>query len=216
MKGNWLLVLVFCGLPAIAAADLVDVGPFTGDQSENFSSFPGGTGGFLTLDIFGGNVTVNNLTPGGAVKIEFSSTLISGGNMDTVIPRSAPVMMGQLGVMEWVFDTPVSMFGGYFENNSFVDNVTFEFYDANNNLIGTRLGITLAASGVWTWNGWQSDVPIHRIVSFGHNATLLNGFIWYDDMEIRFATVPEPATPAIAGLLASFGAIVRRRSRRAG
>ncbi|MGI9519215.1 MAG: hypothetical protein ACR2NP_19340 [Pirellulaceae bacterium] len=208
--------VLFCCLYASAGctANIVETGPFTGDQSEDFTEFQGGAGGYQTLDIFGSAVTINNLTDGGAIKIEFSSTLIVGGQSDTVVPRSNPVFMGQLGILEWDFHQPVSRFGGYFENNSYSDNVTFEFFDVNDNLIGSVVGETLAASDMWTWNGWESTIPIHRAVSTGNAVTLLNGFIWYDDMEITFATIPEPASGLLAGLVVIAGCICRSRRNR--
>ena len=45
-------------------------------------------------------------------------------------------MIGQLGVLEWVFHMPIQKFGGYFENNSRFDDATLEFYDAQDQLIG--------------------------------------------------------------------------------
>ena len=205
-----LLILVWP--VSFCQGDFGPIGPFTGDRSENFSSFQGGGGGFLSLDIFGDAVTLFNLTDGGAIKIEFQSTLIYQGQSDTVVPRSQPVFMGQLGTMEWQFHQPVSKFGGYFENNSFADNVNFQFFDANDNLIADAVGTTLWASNQWTWNGWESDVPIYRAVSTGNNNALLNGFIWYDDMQIQFATIPEPTQFAGLGLAVLCGILVRRRT----
>ena len=206
---------LFCSMILIwpvsfCQGDFGPVGPFTGDRSENFSSFQGGTGGFLELDIFGDAVTLFGLD-GAAIKIEFQSTLIFQGRSDTVVPRSQPVFMGQLGIMEWQFNQPVSKFGGYFENNSFADDVTFEFFDVNDDLIAEVVGTTMWSSDVWTWNGWESDVPIYRAVSTGNNDVLLNGFIWYDDMEIQFATIPEPTHFTVLGLALVLGTNFRRR-----
>ena len=206
------LCMVFWQGPLVG--DIVETGPFTGDKSEDFSGFGFGGGGFLTVDIFGGSVTLNALTVGGSVKMEASSTLIVGGQSDTVIPRSPFIMMGQLTVMEWVFNDPIEKLGGYFENNSFEDDVTFEFFDQQDNLIDTKIGSTPWALDTWTWNGWESDVPIYRAVSTGNNATLLNGFVWYDDLEISFAqVVPEPGQVTLLSLLL-IGVAARRRNRR--
>ena len=208
-----LFLLTFTWPLSNCVADLVSTGPFTGDKSETFSSFGGGAGGYSSLDIFDGDVTITNLTDGGAVKIEFSSTLIFQGRSDTVVPRSFPVFMGQIGIMEWTFHQPVSAFGGYFENNSFEDDVLFDFYDRNGALIDSVVASNPWAADRWTWNGWESDTPIHRIVSTGNNATLLNGFVWYDDMEIRFSTVPEPGSLTLAGICIFGGLLTCRRTR---
>jgi hypothetical protein len=39
----------------------------------------------------------------------------------------------------------------------------------------------------WTWNGWQSGVPIHRVVITGKDAEFYHGFIWFDDIEVAQA-----------------------------
>lgn len=211
-KKTLVCALILVWPAAWCLADFTETGPFVGDLSENFDSFGGGGGGFLTLDIFEGAVTLNNLTDGGAIKLEFGSTLIVGGRSDTVRPRSRPTFMGQIGVMEWVFNRPVSRFGGYFENNSFEDHVNFDFFDANNNLIQSVEATNFWASDTWTWNGWQSNRPIYRAVSAGNNETLLNGFVWYEDMEIEFAAIPEPAGMALLPLVAWGIAGIRRRN----
>jgi hypothetical protein len=41
----------------------------------------------------------------------------------------------------------------------------------------------------WTWNGWESDVPVKSIQVVGNG--LINGFIWYDNVQMTLA-VPEP------------------------
>lgn len=191
-------------------ADLSDIGPFIGDASDDFESYPAFTGGFSTLGIFGGDVTLNQLSQG-AIKIELSSTLIFQGQTDTVLPRSPQQIMGQLGPMEWIFNKPVSRLGGYIDNNSFEDHVNFDFFDANGNLIESTVATTFWASDVWTWNGWESDVPIHRAVSAGNNDILLNGFIWYDDWEVSFATIPEPTGTTALLFCLAIGAFRRRQ-----
>ena len=217
MKRSTLLCSMLMLWPlSISQADFTEIDPFIGDRFESFSAFQGGTGGFQSLDIFQDTVTLFNLTSGGAIKIEFSSTLIFNGQSDTVNPRSLPVFMGQLGVLEWHFHQPVSKFGGYFENNSFADDVTFEFFDVNDDLIASVSANNPWAANEWTWNGWQSDIPIHRAVSTGNNPTLLNGFIWYDDLRLQYAPkIPEPSPFLLLGLvLAKFANDRHRRKRR--
>lgn len=60
----------------------------------------------------------------------------------------------------------------------------------------------------WTWNGWQSDVPIGRIVVTGNG--IVNGFLWYENVQIDFA-VPGPGGGAV---LLIFAAVCRFRCRR--
>jgi hypothetical protein len=98
------------------------------------------------------------------------------------------MMMGQLGVAQWVFEEPMCCFGGWMENNSGADDATFEFYDAGGNLIEQTVATIPAAAQAWTWNGWQSDVPFSRIVVTGNG--LINGFIWYENV----AADPAPSS----------------------
>jgi hypothetical protein len=50
----------------------------------------------------------------------------------------------------------------------------------------------------WTWNGWQSDVPIRRLVVTGNDAAFLHGFIWFDDVAVT--TAPRPPAMIIRPL----------------
>ena len=108
-----------------ARADITPIPPFTGDFSDDFGSYP--FSAHSTLDIMGGFATITRLNPEGSIKIEFSSQLGS----DLVTHRSPDRMMGQLSVLEWVFDEPVSHFGGWWENNSRFDHANVEFFNAS-------------------------------------------------------------------------------------
>ena len=166
-------------------AGIIPVGPFQGDNSEDFNSFQAGLGGHTTLDVFGGDVTLVK-GEGGSVKIESSSS--RGG--DLVTPRSAPVFAGQFGTMEWVFHQPIRAFGGYFENNSRFDDVELEFFDAQDMLIGSATAHVPHDAQAWTWNGWNFTTPVHRLTTAGNDIDFIRGFVWFDDMEIVY--VPEP------------------------
>jgi hypothetical protein len=169
----------------------VTIGPFVGTNSENFDN-TGVDGATQVLDVFGGLATIRNLTAGGALKVELSSSL----DGDLVVPRSAPWMVGQLGIAEWTFAKPVSEFGGYFEDNSRFDDANVDFYDKSGTLIGSLTASVPKDAQMWTWNGWHSDTPIARLVITGNDAVFLHGFIWYDDFELNVASasVPEPAS----------------------
>jgi hypothetical protein len=188
-------LVLAAGRPA-AGQGVTSVGPFTGGLSEDFDTlgFPFGSA-HSQMTIFGGFGTVRKLTEG-SIKYEFDSNL--GG--DQVNNRSDPAMIGQLAIAEWSFATPVSRFGGYWENNSRFDDARVDFYDANGVLFDTETALVPKAAQAWTWNGWESEVPIGKVVVTGNDAGFLNGFIWYDDMEVVAAPVPEPSVVLLAGV----------------
>ena len=108
-------------------------------------------------------------------------------------------MVGQLGIAQWTFSTPVSDFGGYFENNSRFDDAVVDFYGQSGSLLGELTATVPHAAQMWTWNGWHSDIPIAQIVITGNDVGFLNGFIWYDDFQanVALSSVPEPASWAL-------------------
>jgi hypothetical protein len=123
-------LLVCLSATNVSLAGIIPIGPFVGTSSEDFDN-TGVEGATQTLDVFGGLATIRNLTAGGALKVELSSSL----DGDLVVPRSSPWMVGQLGIAEWTFAQPVSQFGGYFENNSRFDDAVVDFYDRSGSLI---------------------------------------------------------------------------------
>lgn len=196
-----------------AKADITAIGHFTGDVSDHFGSLAGGSVHPQSVTIFGGSATATNIHPSGALAV-FGNSTRGQTNGDTVVARSAPVMLGQIGITRWDFQTPLSQFGAYFENNSRFDDVIVDFYDTDLNLIGTRTATTAKDAQTWTWNGWHSDTPISRIVTTGNDTEFFGGFIWFDDAQLSFSTVPEPS--ALMGLaLLGFVATTIRKKRRA-
>jgi hypothetical protein len=175
--------------PGLLRAGIVSIDPFVGTSSENFDN-TGVEGATQSLNVFGGLATITNLTSGGALKLERSSSL----DGDLVVPRSDPWMVGQLGIAQWTFSSPVSDFGGYFENNSRFDDAVVDFYDKSGSLIDTLSATIPKDAQEWTWNGWHSDTPIGKIVITGNDAVFFHGFIWYDDFEVNVASVPEPSS----------------------
>jgi hypothetical protein len=198
--------------PIASRAGVVPIAPFAGAHSENFDN-TGVDGATQTLSVFGGLATIRNLTSGGALKVERSSSL----NGDLVVPRTPPWMVGQLGIAEWTFAQPVSEFGGFFENNSRFDDAVVDFYDRSGSQIASLSANIPMAAQAWTWNGWRSDTPIARIVITGNDAVFLHGFIWYDDFQLTLApaTVPEPASWSLlaAGVLVAAPWVCRRMQR---
>src|ERR1051326_2506370 len=154
--------------PAARSGLIAQVGPFQGAGSEGFDAL-GITDAQQKINILGKTATVTNLTPGGALKITSSSSL----DGVLVTTHSAPLMLGQIGISQWIFHTPLIRFGAYFANNSRFDDATVDFYDINDNLIASVTARVSKSLRGWTWNGWQSDVPIHRLVITGNDAAFL-------------------------------------------
>ena len=207
--------VVGCLAPGVRAQPVTPIGPFSGQFHENYDNLGLNFGDAVSqLSLFGGSAVIRNLTSGGSIKYAGNSTL--GG--DTVVARSAPGMIGQLGIAQWDFTQPVDRFGSYFENNSRFDDAVIDFYDTSLTKIATLNVTDPHALQAWTWNGWQSTVPISRVVVTGNDSGFLNGFIWYDDSEIRLApsSVPEPTTFLLVGCGICGVAGIAWRRRRAG
>ncbi|MCC6908635.1 MAG: hypothetical protein IT430_11880 [Phycisphaerales bacterium] len=197
----WIALCTGLALSGSSRGDVIAIGPFTGMAADTFNQY-NNTMAEQVLPVFGGLGVIRNMTQGGAIKVEWGSQF-SG---KWVYPRSG-MMMGQLGIGQWEFDVPVTRFGGWWENNSGVSDATIAFYDAQDLLLGERNATIPFQQSGWTWNGWESDVPIHRIVVTGRG--VLNGFLWYEDMQIDY--VPTPGSLLV---LAGIGAAAaRRRSR---
>jgi hypothetical protein len=182
-------------------AAVTAIGPFTGHRTDTFDQYTT-TMAVRTLPVFDGAGSINVLGTGTSIKVEFSSQL----NGDLVVPISG-MMIGQLGIADWVFNVPARRFGGMWENNSGADHATVTFFDEADNLIGTHVASVPVHAQSWTWNGWQSDVPIKRIHVVGNG--LINGFIWYENVQLDM--IPEPAHAWVAA--ATFVGFTRGRRR---
>jgi hypothetical protein len=172
-----------------ASGPIAQLGPFQGAASEGFDTL----GTPVTqqgISILGGTATVSNLTDRGAIKIVAGSSL--GGA--SVTAHSPSYMLGQIGISEWVFSTPLTKFGAWFANNSRFDDAKVDFYDVKDSLIGSARARIPKSLGGWSWNGWQSGVPIRRVVVTGNDAGFMNGFIWFDDVQVVTAPQPPPGT----------------------
>ena len=195
-----LATVVVALVAADASAAIRAIGSFAAERVDTFDEVPV-VPSAQSLIVFGGACTVANLTSGGAMKTEHSSTF--GG--DTVRPLSG-IMIGQIGISQWTFASAQRRFGGMFENNSGKDGGVIEFYDAVGALIGTaQLDCPSKLDG-WRWNGWESDVAFTALRIKGNG--VFNGFLWFENMQI--SAVPGPGTVGL-GVMMMLGTIRRRR-----
>jgi hypothetical protein len=195
------LVVLGMSLATLSAhASITPLAPFTGDRSEPLN-YPGTTivasfpifANTASLDSFNGQAT--------AIHYLLSDTFIG----DLVTPRTGGHILGfTSGPGIFVFDTPVRRFGAYFNNNSGMDDATCDFYGPDGTLLGSVTARTPAAGNQWVWNGWESTAPFSRIAVTGNG--VIDGFLWFDDLEV--SAVPTPST-AVAG--AMFLLAFRRR-----
>ncbi|MBA7674539.1 hypothetical protein ES703_82755 [subsurface metagenome] len=96
---------------SVANATISPIGPFTGDYSEGFESYPATS--YSQLDVFpngGFHGLVRQLGNSSNNWLQVSINHGSGlGPLYTVFPRSGNHFMGASGLsngLEWVFDTP--------------------------------------------------------------------------------------------------------------
>ncbi|CAG0980539.1 hypothetical protein PHYC_01743 [Phycisphaerales bacterium] len=203
MRSSPLLPLATLVIPAAPAlADITPIPAFVGELRE---------------PVFHPTFLITNRIPffgGAADMVSYNGTstvvhLISGSTFagDPVTPRTGTHILGVTqGPMILEFHTPLRRFGAYFNNNSGVSNASAEFF-AGASSLGTRTVVTPAPGNVWTWNGWESDTPITRMVITGQGT--LNGFLWTDDLEGSTIPAPEALTLPMTGM----GLTAARRSR---
>jgi len=192
-------VAALCGP---AAADVVPIGTFSGEFHEplNFSN----TNISASQPIFGGRAHLNSAHSQTSIHLLLGDTFAG----DTVTPRTGSYILGWTeGPGNFVFDTPVTRFGGYINNNSGANDAVVRFFDAAGLLMATLNATTPAPGNVWVWNGWESTVGIGRIEVTGNGT--LQGFLWFDDMEMT--TIPAPGTACAALAVVSLAAARRRR-----
>ncbi|MCA9490270.1 MAG: thrombospondin type 3 repeat-containing protein, partial [Myxococcales bacterium] len=84
------------------------------------------------------------------------------------------------GATELTFRSPVSAFGGYFGTNSGDPTFTIDFYDANGNLIDSRVE-SYVGQCVWSWFGWNIPGGAATIRITGISGQ--GGFVMMDDLQ---------------------------------
>ncbi len=195
------------GLFALCAtAQVTPVGPFTGDQSENFDD-SNGTVFQKCLDTGFGrafNDTADICTLSGNGILETGSW----GFFCTIFARSRPMLMGSAGGFVTVtFDTPVTQFGGYFGSNAFDANQTANaianFYDDSGALIDS-VDMDITNNCSWTWNGWKTQGAAIKSIEL-INGVFDGAFLDMDDLEY-LAGPTDCLTMTVSPLIAGGGA----------
>src|SRR5690349_2078280 len=177
-------------LGSAATAQIVPIGPFTGQQSDSFETQTP----FQFTTCIQGRVFANTADlcdPTGN-----AAHITSGWSyMCQIGPSSGGKLFGSAGgPAEYTFDTPATRFGGMFGTNCGVADANVEFYDSNNALI-TTLVATIPANCSWSWSGWQvSGGPAIKRVKIRGNGSG-GAFIDMDEMEVDYTPVcPGPIT----------------------
>lgn len=181
----------------VANAQISVVGPFTGALQENLESqtevFHVGS-----VSIMGGEMTVASATD----EVGIYSGGWGLGNKGS-LNYSGKILFANDGTknpFSITFTNTVSDFGGEWNAADFNNDITYSFYDANNNLIGTDVFVT-PFNNVLNWRGWHSTVGIKRIDVSGGESIPMDNF--------QANLVPEPASLIALGL--GLAAVARRR-----
>jgi hypothetical protein len=186
-----LSAIALAGLACSAAGQITIEGPFTGAQSEGFTTqvtpnpFP-----VCVADRVFTN-TADLCAPSGSAHITggwgFECSI--GSNLT---PR---LFASTGGAAVFTFDDPVARFGGFFGTN-FNNNVSSggsaTFFDAGGAQIGSVQTINIDSCGTYRWNGWSSTVPVKKIEVLGLGSGSGGGYIMMDDLEYDRGTGPVP------------------------
>ncbi len=162
-----------------AIAQVNEVDPFVGDQSEGFENDFSGYEVCAPDGVFSGTATL--CTTNGS-SLGFKK---GWGLYCQVEERTGERSAGSLsGPVEYTFDTPVALFGGYFTSNSWdsweTPIATANFYDVDDNLIDSVE--MLLGFCDWIWFGWETTgASFARIEIIGGN--MGGAHVFMDDME---------------------------------
>jgi len=177
-KLGFAALFVIGGIGAAAQGQIVPIGEFVGDYQEDMESQIGGQfDECLPNRVF--DATADLCTPGSE-----HANITSGWSFQcTIYPHGGSKFFGSAGqYAEYTFDEPVGKFGGWFGSHSGYPDATVEFYDVNDNLLGS-VDADIPADCEWYWHGWETQgEAIARISVIGDNP-YGGGFILMDDME---------------------------------
>jgi len=176
-----------------AVAQIVPVGPFTGDALEDFEGFSNGNPG-TSFGVFGSTATHNQLS-GSTPRIWGSGGWGLGSNgLAQAFDGSQGFGMNGFSTGEFIFTAPITSFGAYFGTAFPGDTMFLEFYDSSNILIGTQQSwaYTRPGDGVLEWHGYSIGQQAVRVVWGSLSASGAAPAI--DSIRVASTTLP-PAIP---------------------
>ena len=156
------------------------VPPFTGTHFEDFE-IPSHPEDSMCLVTRAFQNTADMCTPGK------SNVKVTGGwfNQCDLQAHGGSCFSGSKGgLLEFVFDQPVSRFGGYFATNGSVSDGKVSFYDPQDALISTEV-LSIPKGCDWHWNGWETvlqSTEIARVEIVGNHPN--GGFAQLDDLQV--------------------------------
>ena len=174
------LLMSIAALAASVQAQIVPVGPFTGNASESFESIQMP---FVELPCaepfaFGSVASLCDSTGLG---------IYMGANWQgacSLQPRTGMYLASaNNGVAVFIFGQDVSSFGGYFASLGFYTDATVRFFNASGQLLGTKTA-NIPANCTWVWNGWQATGSQIRSVEVASNNGLNGQLVMMDDLEL--------------------------------
>lgn len=224
------VVIALCATAALgtllarpAAAQLTQIGPFTGTTSESFEEFQdyGVNPSFYQAEgsaIFGGAATLSSLDEDIAIYNPSAGAtfgLDDNGQAQVEDGHQGAGLNSAPDEAFIDFSSPITEFGGYFSAANFGSggDYSLSFFDASNTQVGsTQFFINSDPTGALTWSGVISSVPFKSV-------TIAGNYVVMDALQSNaVSTAPEPssfafllaAAPAIGG---GTGTALRRRHR---
>jgi hypothetical protein len=190
---NFTSILAAVVATAATAWSQTPTGPFTGQYHEDFNGPQVLFTPCMPAGVFQG--TAQMCTPGHSG----CHTTGGWGYVCFLSNYASGWMFGSAdGAVEFTFSPPATKFGGYFGINSGVADATFDFYDANGNLMSSQ-PTAIPADCTWNWLGWDIPGGAARIVVTSNHFTA-GGYVLMDELEVDYTpSTPNPTVYCTAG-----------------
>lgn len=207
------LLVAYLGAGSMAAADIIPIGPFAGEFSDDFESYQNylEAGSFDTLAIAGGAGEFSS-DPANSFQLYVIEPnagatwgLADYGDATTIGEKSFGLFNGGgLVDVRLSLATPASEFGFWFvtASDAGLSTMTVSMFDAG----GTQLGsdqILDSFGNAYIWAGWSSATGIASVRFTGNVAPIL------DDVQIT--SIPAPASVLVLAGMLTLGRGRRRR-----